>query len=205
MDMIWQGRGFGRNVWDRLQKISPMEFLILVMIKERPCYGYEIINRLSEKFKGFWEIKAGVIYPALSRLEEKGLIQGTKEESDRGPSRKRYEITPSGEEALKEIVEKFDREIDFFQNFVGFVDDHLCSSFEKYALKRTHFMADRIEQLTKLAKDYATSFLSPEETLKILRALKAQLESELKSIDATIKRLEQQKSSHELPKRIKVE
>ncbi|MGQ9720755.1 MAG: PadR family transcriptional regulator [Candidatus Jordarchaeum sp.] len=202
--MIWQGRGFGRNIWDRLQKISPVEFLIMVMIKEKPCYGYEIINSLSEKFKGFWEVKAGAIYPALSRLEERGLIQGTKEESDRGPIRKRYEITQLGEDALRNIAEKFDREIDFFQHFVGFVDDHLCSGFDKYAQRRTHFMAKRIEQMAKLAKDYATAFLPPEEILPMLRGLKTRLESELKSIDEAIKRLEKEPAK-EPPKRIKVE
>ncbi len=202
--MIWQGRGFGRNIWDRLQKISPVEFLIMVMVKEKPCYGYEIINNIKEKFEGFWEVKAGVIYPALSRLEERGLIQGTKEESERGPSRKRYEVTPLGEDALRNIAEKFDREIDFFQHFVGFVDNHLCAGFDRYAQKRTHFMAKRIEQLAKLAKNYATAFLPSEEILPTLRKLKMQLESELKSIDTAIKRLEQE-SSREPPKRIKVE
>jgi DNA-binding PadR family transcriptional regulator len=202
--MIWEGRGFGRNIWDRLQRISPVEFLIMVMIKEKPRYGYEIINNLNEKFQGFWDVKAGVIYPVLSRLEDRGLIQGTREESDRGPSRKRYEITQLGEDTMKNIAEKFDKEIDFFQHFVGFVDDHLCSGLENYAQKRTHIMAKRIEQLTKLARDYTMSPLPPEEILPMLIELKKQLESELKSIDAAIKKLEQE-SSREPPKRIKVE
>nr|MDO8080115.1 PadR family transcriptional regulator [Candidatus Freyarchaeota archaeon] len=202
--MIWEGRGFGRNIWNRLQRISPVEFLIMVMIKEKPRYGYEIINNLNEKFQGFWDAKAGVIYPVLSRLEDRKLIQGTREESDRGPSRKRYEITQLGEETLKNIAEKFDKEIDFFQHFVGFVDNHLCSGLENYAQKRTHIMAKRIEQLTKLSRDYTTSPLPPEEILPMLRELKTHLESELKSIDAAIKKLEHE-SSREPPKRIKVE
>jgi DNA-binding PadR family transcriptional regulator len=202
--MIWEGRGFGRNIWDRLQRISPVEFLIMVMIKEKPRYGYEIINDLNEKFQGFWDVKAGVIYPVLSRLEDRGLIQGTKEESDRGPSRKRYEITQLGEDALKNIAEKFDREIDFFQHFVGFVDNHLHSGLEDYAQMRTHIMAKKIEQMTQLAKDYASSSLPPEEILPMLRTLKANLESELKSITDAINKLEQE-SSREPPKRIKVE
>ena len=201
--MIWQGRGFGRNIWNRMQKISPVEFLIMVMIKEKPRYGYEIINNLREKFRGFWEIKAGVIYPALSRLENRGLIRGTREESDRGPSRKRYEITPLGEEALRNIAEGFDREIDFFQRFVGFVDDHLCSGFEKYARKRTHLIAKRVEQLAQLARNYAAAFLPPGEILPMLRELRMYLESELKSIDAMIRRLEGESSGE--TKRIKVE
>jgi len=176
----------------------------MVMIKEKPRYGYEIINNLNEKFQGFWDAKAGVIYPVLSRLEDRKLIQGTREESDRGPSRKRYEITQLGEETLKNIAEKFDKEIDFFQHFVGFVDNHLCSGLENYAQKRTHIMAKRIEQLTKLSRDYTTSPLPPEEILPMLRELKTHLESELKSIDAAIKKLEHE-SSREPPKRIKVE
>ncbi|WXG39872.1 MAG: PadR family transcriptional regulator [Candidatus Freyarchaeum deiterrae] len=202
--MIWEGRGFGRNIWDRLQKMSPVEFLIMVMIKEKPRYGYEIINSLNEKFQGFWDAKAGVVYPVLSRLEDRGLIQGTREESDRGPSRKRYEITQLGEETLKNIADKFDKEIDFFQHFVGFVGDHLSSDLENHAQKRTHIIAKKIDQLTKLARDYTTSPLPPEEILPLLLGLKAQLESELKSIDAAIKKLEQE-SSREPPKRIKVE
>jgi len=202
--MIWQGRGFGRNIWNRVQRISPVEFLIMVMIKEKPRYGYEIINNLKEKFEGFWEVKAGVVYPALSRLEDRGLIRGTREESERGPSRKRYEITALGEEALRNIAEGFDREIDFFQRFVGFVDNHLCSGFEKYAQKRTRLIAQRVEQLAKLARNYAKAFLPPAETLPILKELKRHLESELKSIDAMIKKLEGE-YSEEQPRRIKVE
>jgi DNA-binding PadR family transcriptional regulator len=204
IELIWEGRGFGRNIWNRLQRISPVEFLILVMIKENPRYGYEIINNLNEKFQGFWDAKAGVIYPVLSRLEDRKLIQGTREESDRGPSRKRYEITQLGEEALKNIADKFDKEIDFFQHFVGFVDNHLFSSLDSYSQKMTHIMAKRIGQLTKLSRDYMTLPLPPEEILPMLRDLKTQLESELKSIDTAIKKLEQE-SSRELPKRIKVE
>ncbi|MEM2144773.1 MAG: PadR family transcriptional regulator [Candidatus Jordarchaeaceae archaeon] len=202
--MIWEGRGFGRNIWDRFQKISPVEFLIMVMIKEKPCYGYEIINNLNEKFQGFWSAKAGVIYPVLSRLEDRGLIQGIKEESNRGPSRKRYEITQLGEDVLKNIAEKFDREIDFFQHFVNFVDNHLCSGLENYAQKRTHIMAERIKQLIRFSKECIAAPLPKEEILPMLRDLKTQLESELKSIDATIKKLEHE-SSKEPPRRIKVE
>ncbi|MEM3588154.1 MAG: PadR family transcriptional regulator [Candidatus Jordarchaeaceae archaeon] len=202
--MIWEGRGFGRNIWDRFQKISPVEFLIMVMIKEKPRYGYEIINSLNEKFQGFWTAKAGVIYPVLSRLEDRGLIQGTREESDRGPSRKRYEITRLGEDVLKNIAEKFDKEIDFFQHFVNFVDNHLCSSLENYAQKRTRLMAERIKQLIQFSRNCIASPLPREEVLSILRELKTQLESELKFIETTINKMEYE-SSKEPPKRIKIE
>jgi hypothetical protein len=60
------------------------------MIAEHPRHGYELIKAIEEQFSGAYS--PGVIYPALSMLDDMGLIA---QEAAEGP-RKRYAITEAG-------------------------------------------------------------------------------------------------------------
>jgi DNA-binding PadR family transcriptional regulator len=78
--MFWSGRGFGRGIW--AERISPVEFLMLLLLNEEPTHGYDMMQRLTEKFSGLWSPKPGTVYPALSRLDEKGLIKIKEAETE---------------------------------------------------------------------------------------------------------------------------
>ena len=74
-------------------------------------YGYEITQKVKDLTKGDFEITEGALYPALHRLEAKGLLETeTKMVSNR--YRKYYSLTKSGK---KEV----DGALSEMQNFIA--------------------------------------------------------------------------------------
>jgi len=86
------GRGFGMG---RKLGSGDLQLLILKLLDEKSRYGYEIIKELDERSKGFYVPSPGMVYPALTYLEEIGhatvAVDG---------ARKLYSITESGKEHL---------------------------------------------------------------------------------------------------------
>jgi DNA-binding PadR family transcriptional regulator len=74
------------------------------MIAAQPRHGYELIKAIEEKFSGTYSPSPGVIYPALSMLEDMGLIA---QDLSEGP-RKRYAITEAGRAHLAAEQPKLD-------------------------------------------------------------------------------------------------
>ena len=92
----------------RWRRLTPIELLILLQLRKSQLYGYEIIKRLREEFEGVWEPKTGTIYPALRRLEGRGLIR-----TEIKDEREYYHITPLGEKALRESLLSLEESISF--------------------------------------------------------------------------------------------
>lgn len=99
------GRGghgfFGRGGDDfpgaRRLSSQDLQLVILALLAEKPAHGYELIKIIEERSEGFYTPSPGVIYPALTYLEEVGH---SSVEQDGG--RKLYSITPQGEAHLAE-------------------------------------------------------------------------------------------------------
>lgn len=87
-----------------------LEGCVLKIISLEETYGYDIIVKLGDA--GFHNVIEGTLYPILTRLEKKGLIQCRKAKSPLGPTRKYYSITPLGEEKLKEYLMMYQHIID---------------------------------------------------------------------------------------------
>lgn len=88
----------------RSMRIGTVQLWLLLLLSDKPMYGYEIIRELERRFSGHWSPKTGTIYPALEKLEENGLIMGQIEFRDHGPDRKHYAITSKGKEELKSAM-----------------------------------------------------------------------------------------------------
>ena len=86
------GRAFGMG--RKLASVD-LQLLILALLAEKPRHGYEIIKALEERSKGFYIPSPGMVYPALTYLEEIG--HATVEVDG---SRKLYHITDAGKEHL---------------------------------------------------------------------------------------------------------
>ena len=73
---------------------------ILMGLRRRASYGYEIIQTIQEF--GFVEGHAppGMIYRHLRDIEAAGLVVSSWKTEGRGPAKRVYELTPEGEEAL---------------------------------------------------------------------------------------------------------
>jgi DNA-binding PadR family transcriptional regulator len=70
---------------------------ILTLLAERPMHGYELIAALDERSGGRWTPSPGTIYPALGRLEHRGLITSIDDDGKR-----RFELTDAGRQRLAE-------------------------------------------------------------------------------------------------------
>ena len=88
------GRGFGMG--RKLASVD-LQLLILGLLAEKPRHGYEIIKALDERSKGFYVPSPGMVYPALTYLEEIG--HATVETDG---TRKLYHITEAGRQHLEE-------------------------------------------------------------------------------------------------------
>lgn len=79
-------------------------FLAYCVLKicTEPMYTSDIITRLHE---AELVVVEGTIYPLLSRLQKDGLLEHEWRESEQGPPRKYYAITPYGAEVLQGVAE----------------------------------------------------------------------------------------------------
>lgn len=74
-----------------------LQLVILALLSEQPRHGYELIKLLEERSGGFYVPSPGVIYPALTYLEETGLAEVENE-----GAKKLYRITESGRKRVDE-------------------------------------------------------------------------------------------------------
>ena len=57
---------------------------ILALLAEEPMNGYQIMQSLGERTQGLWKPSPGAVYPALSQLEDEGLIESFDNEGQNG-------------------------------------------------------------------------------------------------------------------------
>jgi DNA-binding PadR family transcriptional regulator len=81
-----RGMSMGRKIAS-----GDLQLLVLALLAEKPRHGYEIIKALEEKSNGFYTPSPGMVYPALTYLEEIGYATVAAD-----GARKLYNITPSG-------------------------------------------------------------------------------------------------------------
>jgi DNA-binding PadR family transcriptional regulator len=74
-----------------------LQTILLALLEERPSHGYELIKTLEERSGGFYVPSPGVIYPALTYLEETGLA-----EVENDGTKKLYKITDAGRQKVEE-------------------------------------------------------------------------------------------------------
>ncbi|NRQ39988.1 PadR family transcriptional regulator [Nonomuraea sp. NN258] len=79
-----------------------LSLTILGFLNERPMHGYELKARLSALTGHLRPISDGALYPAISRLEGKGLLERHEEEGSAAARRQVLTITPQGRKELLE-------------------------------------------------------------------------------------------------------
>ena len=91
-----RGDGDGFRMGRRLGS-GDLQLLILLLLQENPRHGYELIKELEQLTSGYYSPSPGVIYPALTYLDEIGF---TSVEAD--GNKKLYRITDTGAAFLTE-------------------------------------------------------------------------------------------------------
>ena len=77
-----------------------LEFCILSILSHEEVYPSDIISRLKD---ARLIVVEGTLYPLLTRLKNAGLLSYRWVESNAGPPRKYYSLTPLGEKFLQEL------------------------------------------------------------------------------------------------------
>lgn len=78
-----------------------LDLLILRSLLTTPRHGLGIARRIGQITQGSFEVKAGSLFPALYRLEERGLVSAEWGESDTRRRAKFYRITRLGKRQLE--------------------------------------------------------------------------------------------------------
>ena len=120
--------GFGRGGMafrtGRKLGAADLQLMILALLAERPSHGYELIKAVEERSGGFYVPSPGVIYPALTYLEEIGHVtvepEGTK---------KLYHITESGRQYLEQNRSSVDAMLSELAR-IGRKMEHVRRAFE---------------------------------------------------------------------------
>lgn len=73
-----------------------LDLLILKVVALGPIHGYGIAQRLQQISRDVVQVGQGSLYPALHRLENRGLLAAEWKESDTGREAKFYRLTARG-------------------------------------------------------------------------------------------------------------
>ncbi len=85
----------------RRSTISVLGYALLGLVHHKPSSGYDLRKIFTDTAMGSYSDSPGAIYPALERLEERGLLEGKAEERAGLRRRKLYKLTNSGNRELK--------------------------------------------------------------------------------------------------------
>mgnify|MGYP001581412850 FL=1 len=103
----WDGSdGFDGESLRRGRKFSAedLQLLLLSLLEEKPSHGYELIKALEARTGGFYKPSPGVVYPALTFLEDLGYAT-----VDTEGNKKRYQLADAGRAYLEENRERLEQ------------------------------------------------------------------------------------------------
>ena len=91
---------------------------LLFLLKDGPAHGYELMSRMPEVPLPGPLPDAGAIYRKLREMEEEGLVVSRWVETERGPARRVYSITPEGRKRLQGWVRDIKERLRLLERFV---------------------------------------------------------------------------------------
>jgi PadR family transcriptional regulator PadR len=77
-----------------------LEFVLLKIVSTDSVYVADMLKRLNHTE---FSTQEGTLYPLLSRLRRERLVDYVWQESDVGPPRKYYQLTPKGRQQLSAL------------------------------------------------------------------------------------------------------
>src|SRR5688572_32185458 len=86
-----------------------LDLLILKVVALEPLHGYAIAQRLQQISRDVLQVQQGTLYPALHRLENRGLLGAEWKLSDTGREAKFYRLTRKGRAQLERETASWQR------------------------------------------------------------------------------------------------
>ena len=87
-----------------------LDLLVLQTLRWGPSHGYGISQAIKANSNDILQVDTGSLYPALHRLENRGLLIAEWKMSDTGRESKFYRLTPKGRKQLKEEAASWRRQ-----------------------------------------------------------------------------------------------
>ena len=81
-----------------------------------PLHGYAIAARLEQTSRGALQLNMGTLYPALMRLEQRGLLRGAWGTTDTNRKARFYSLTAAGRRQLSREKAAWDRMTSIMEN-----------------------------------------------------------------------------------------
>jgi transcriptional regulator len=85
-----------------------LDLLILRTLLFGPSHGHAIAKHIQKTSEDLLSVETGSLYPALHRLEARGLISASWDHSDRGKRARYYQLTKQGRKELAAAQERWD-------------------------------------------------------------------------------------------------
>ena len=82
-------------------KQGALDMLILRILLSGKRHGYGIVKRIQFLSNESLKVGQGSMYPALHRLERKGWVKSSREETENGKVTKFYELTSRGKAQVR--------------------------------------------------------------------------------------------------------
>ena len=86
-----------------------LELIVLQLLRVEPTNGYDLSLRIQAVSADVLQVNAGSLYPALYRLEERGMIKAEWRDTAKGRRAKVYSLTAAGRKLLAEQRENWAR------------------------------------------------------------------------------------------------
>ena len=87
-----------------------LDLLVLQTVESMgPQHGYAIAARLEQVSNGALQLNMGTLYPALMRLEQRGLLKGSWDVTDTNRKARFYGLTAAGRRQLAKEKQTWDR------------------------------------------------------------------------------------------------
>jgi PadR family transcriptional regulator, regulatory protein PadR len=86
-----------------------LDLIVLQLLQAEPTNGYDLTLRIQAISSDVLNVNAGSLYPALYRLEQRGLLKAAWDRSESGRRTKVYSVTAAGGRHLAEQRESWER------------------------------------------------------------------------------------------------
>ncbi len=96
-----------------------LDMMILQVLTGGPMHGYAIVKRIQQSSHDLLVVEEGSLYPALHRMDRRGLIQHEWGLSEANRRAKYYRLTAAGRRRLKVESERWGRFVDAVAGVMG--------------------------------------------------------------------------------------
>lgn len=96
-----------------------LDILILKTLSRKPDHGYGIARWLKETSAEAFQVEEGALYPALRRMEKRGLIVSDWDVTETGREAKYYRLTRQGRAELESALANWNRYVAAMAHVLG--------------------------------------------------------------------------------------